>query len=138
MKKQSHHRPQFRLLPNYFKKIGLGTILLVIFCAFYCVKIREQVSEEYANILATVFIDFIIIGLLLLALAREKIEDELLMLIRLESMANAFIFSVLYVVVVPLLKYISFNYVVDMKGVHLIVMTLVVYNSIFMYKRIRM
>lgn len=132
------YQPQLRLLPNYFKKIGLGIILLVILCALYCIKYREQVSEQYTNILATVFIDFIIIGLLLFALARERIDDELLMLIRLQSMAYAFIFSVLYVVIPPLLGYIISNHIVDMKGLHLILMTLVVYNSIFTFKRIRM
>src|ERR1035437_6618047 len=114
MEKQRHHQPQLRLLPHYFKKIGRGIILLVIIILIICSYFKVE-FKNYNPIIATVLLDLITIGGLLYTFAKDKIEDELLNLIRLQSVAYAFIFSVLYVVILPLIAYLISGHDIDVK-----------------------
>jgi hypothetical protein len=103
MQKQRKHQPQIRLLPHSFKLIGRGIILLGLI--IISITYKTDIGE-FNNIRSKVLLDMIIIGCLLMSFAKEKIEDELLMLIRLQSAAYALIFSILLVILLPLVIYI--------------------------------
>jgi hypothetical protein len=110
MEKQRHHRPLLRLpLPNYFKKIGIGTILIVII-----VSILNPEAFKYSkNLSGQLLISFFSLGLLLYGGAKEKIEDELIAKTRMQSMAYAFIIGAISVIINPIVMYILQNQVGD-------------------------
>ncbi len=135
MEKQIHHQPQIRLLPHSFKLIGRGVILL----GLIIISITYKVDlGKYNSIRAKVLLDVIILGFLLFTFAKEKIEDELLMLIRLQSAAYALIFSVLFTVMLPLIIFMIDNRDVDVPDLAIILLSLLAYHSIFTFKKLRM
>jgi len=87
------------LLPNYFKKIGLGFILAsVVFVV--SIKISGiHLTVEKKEMMKTIFWDILIIGMLFIAFSKEKDEDELNMLIRLKALASAFFYTVILKIV---------------------------------------
>jgi len=87
------------LLPNYFKKIGIGFILAsVVFVV--SVKISGiHLAVEKKEMMKTIFWDILIIGMLFIAFSKEKDEDELNMLIRLKALASAFFYTVILKIV---------------------------------------
>jgi hypothetical protein len=88
------------MLPHYFKNIGIGIIALSILLAI----ILKTIGIDFLPILQakTILLDLMILGLLLSAWAVDKVEDELIVLVRLKSMEWAFHWVVLYVIVMPL------------------------------------
>lgn len=130
MQKQRHHQPQLRLLPHYFKFIGSGIAVIgfIIIC----------IIGEYNNIRGKVLLDMINIGCLLICFSKERIEDELLMLIRLQSAAYALIFSVLFVVIFPLYIFIHDGRNFNFPDFAFVLGPLLLYSSTFEYKKRRM
>jgi len=89
------------LLPNYFIKIGILVVILSILF-FISGMIFEKSIPVKKEIIASIGLDGIIIGLLLISLSKSKIEDELIVMIRMQAFAQAFIFSVIYVVAISI------------------------------------
>ncbi len=87
-------------LPNYFKKIG-WTIFGVTLILVLIFKIIENPNP----IISTICKKGMLVGLLVIALAREKVEDEMIEKLRGKSFSAAFIFGVLYALVQPLVNY---------------------------------
>ncbi len=87
------------LLPNYFKKIGLGFILAsVVFVV--SVKISGiHLTAEKKEMMKTISWDILILGMLFIAFSKEKDEDELTMLIRMKALASAFVYVVIFKIV---------------------------------------
>lgn len=140
MEKQIHHQPQLRLLPNYFKKIGIGLCLIaIIVLKLLPVYLKELVwFENYHDFILTVGLDIFIIGLLVFAFAKDKIEDELTLLIRLQSIAYAFTFIVLFVVIKPVFTFIHRGQISEVDGRFIITLMLVIYISTFMLRKKKM
>ena len=82
------------LLPNYYKKVGLGVFVFTLFIAlpsaWFLKQSAPQLLSAYKTLLPTLFMDLLIVGLGLYAFSKDKVEDELITLLRLESMAYAF------------------------------------------------
>ncbi|RIA10093.1 hypothetical protein OE09_1946 [Flavobacteriaceae bacterium MAR_2010_72] len=89
-------------LPNIYRSIGLVVVVLS-FIGLTIIKFT-QVSPEWRPVLRQVML----VGLLVISLSREKIEDELIETLRSKSYALAFIIGVVYTMLQPLV-----NYVVD-------------------------
>lgn len=88
-----------KLLPNYFKKIGLGFVLISI-VFIVSVKISGiHITAEIKEMMKTVFWDILILGMLFIAFSKEKDEDELTMLIRMKALASAFVYVVIFKIV---------------------------------------
>ena len=85
-----------RLLPNYFRKIAFS--LLVISIAGFIVLKSLSLSNE---LIKEISINGILISLLLLAISKDKFENELAVQSRLHSFAFAFVFGVILVIVNP-------------------------------------
>lgn len=95
-------RKDLNLLPHWFKWVGLGIaggILLVTIMS----KVLALPFVMGKDMLTSV----VYIGLLLVVLAKERVEDELLMRIRLKAYAASFIYGVCYVVMDPIINGIS-------------------------------
>lgn len=104
------------LLPNYFKKIGLGFILAsVVFVV--SVKISGiHLTAEKKEMMKTIFWDILIIGMLFNAFSKEKDEDELTMLIRMKALASAFVYIVIFKIVSDVFGIIDQELIENMNG----------------------
>lgn len=87
-------------LPNSFKKIGL-TITIFSFIGLLINKFTVQQIE-----IKTICKYGMLIGLLIISISKEKIEDELLVNLRMQSFSFAFICGVAYAIVLPFIAFI--------------------------------
>ncbi len=131
-----------KLLPNYYKKVGAGLFLFTLFIVLpgvWFVKQSEpQLLYPYQAFLPTLFLDFLILGLGLYAFAKDKIEDELITLLRLQSMAYAFLWVVFYVVLNPLIDYFLRNRLIELNTQIIVLMMLGLYSTMFFYQKKKM
>src|SRR5688500_8440943 len=88
------------LLPNYYKLIGMVVIMLVLIAAI-SVKVSNINVAQTKGLIKLITADGFILGLLFIACARDKAEDERNNTLRLKSMSFAFILTALFVVVEP-------------------------------------
>ena len=91
------NRP-LRLLPNYFKKIGLGVIILTILGGIFYKGSHIVISTEKKDILKHCVKDLFLIGLVFIVFAKDKIEDELTQLIRMKALIAAFIYGITFMI----------------------------------------
>lgn len=89
-------------LPNFWKKIGYGIVLTVILF----IILRKVVDMPFLT--KIIYQNILIVGLLIVSLSKDKIEDELIVKVRGVSYRMAFIFAVFYGLLQPVI-----NYVVD-------------------------
>lgn len=91
------------LLPSYFKRIGISLIIasILVLIAFK-IEVFEGSKETWKH----VSISLILLGLSIIALTKNKIEDEFTMLLRLKALGAAFIFGLAYVLISPILNLI--------------------------------
>ena len=87
-------------LPNSFKKIGWG----VVFIAFALMIAKKFINEPPVWIKPALTI-LMIVGFLLISLAKEKVEDELMVKLRAQSYRLAFVLGVIYSLVQPYVEY---------------------------------
>ncbi len=86
-------------LPNRFKKIGWSVVILA-FLLMIANKFIDQTTW-----IKPLLRNLMVVGLLLISLAKEKIDDELVQNMRAQSYRMAFIFGVIYAVVQPTVEY---------------------------------
>lgn len=86
-------------LPNNFKKIGIG-IAITSFCMLLINKFI--IDSELVQFLSR---HGLLIGILFISLAKEKIEDEFIKNLRMQSYGFAFLFCVAYSIFMPYLDY---------------------------------
>ncbi len=104
------------LLPNYFKKIGLGFILASVFFVV-SVKISGiHLSVEKKEMMKTISRDVVLLGMMFIAFSKEKDEDELTMLIRMKALASAFVYIVIFKIVSDVFGIIDQELIENMNG----------------------
>lgn len=84
-------------LPHYFYKIGMiiaGASIVMMF-------VRAFAFEAEEEILIDILRKILLIGMLLMSIARDKEEDELIVKLRMQSYTYAFITGVIYALVMP-------------------------------------
>ena len=74
---------------------------------------------------------FILFGLLMIALAREKLEDELTSFVRLKAMGFTFILVIGIVIIKPIADWIWKDPLPDPTSVHFVLRMLIAYHVIF-------
>ncbi len=88
-------------LPNRFKKMGIAIIIL----SFLALIINKlSLDSKDLNLIAKYGI---LVGLLTLSISKEKIEDELVSSLRMQSYTFAFITGVFITLTNPLFSYIA-------------------------------
>ena len=90
-----------RLLPTYFKKIAWGIMLLTV---LFAVLSLSKIINIDKKIIRLIIESSLLISLLLLALTRSKIEDELTLRIRLKAFTASFVYGVLFVIIGPFIN----------------------------------
>lgn len=88
-------------LPNHYRKIGIGIVVL----SFMAMTIFKFIEHDSLWI-KPLFRQAMIVGLLIISLSKEQIEDELIENLRSKSYALAFIIGVGYTMLQPLANYI--------------------------------
>ena len=97
-------------LPNWFKKIGIGIILISI-VAFFVNKFSiEDIDIKLISKYG------ILVGLLLISISKEKIEDELITSLRMQSYTFSFIAGVIITLLTnPIFNFIA-NFISQRQG----------------------
>jgi len=86
-------------LPNYFKKIGWG-IAILSFLSLMVNKLSIE-SLEYKMVARY----GLLLGVFIVSMARDKIEDEFIVSLRMRSYSLAFVAGIVYAFVLPLIDY---------------------------------
>ncbi len=111
-----------RLLPRRFKKLAYSLLALSILFITLSVTKVIAIDDEIAK---TIFSSGVLLSFLLLALTRDKIEDELTLVIRLKALASSFIFGVGYVVVSPFVSWLfDGEFIVEDWGIEGLLLTM--------------
>ena len=94
-----------RLLPSYSKKIGITCILVTV---SLCITSVTFSWFERDNILILMELTKVLtlLSLLIITLSKDKIEDELVMLLRLQALVFAFFSGVLFSITLPVFNYL--------------------------------
>lgn len=117
------------LLPNFYMKIGL-VITLVAAGLFINYLMSNSISENSNyNIFSRVLMAF---GLLLIAVSKEKVEDERIQILRLQSFFVSLIVCFAYCIAME--TYSLFAVLVHAPVTILIVFQLLFYIVLFNYK----
>ena len=88
-------------LSNNFKAVGLGIIVLSL-----ATIIINKISIDILDLTLTAKYG-ILLGLLIVSISKEKIEDELIIDLRMQSYAFAFIAGVVITLTNPLFSYLA-------------------------------
>ena len=123
------------LLPNYFKTIGIVIMLLAFVPIVVLIIKKIQIAEAQKETFKILIMNFFILGLLFVALAKDKIEDEMTLYVRLKSMAFALSWAALYVIIKPLIDLIFKNAIGDLSSQQLVITMLFVYLTLYFFKK---
>ena len=88
-------------LPHYFYKIGIAIILTTIVLMFVRAFALEGDTEWLKHLLRKA----LLVGMLLMSIAKDKEEDELTIKLRMQSYAWSFITGVIYALVMPYVEF---------------------------------
>ena len=88
-------------LPYAFKTVGLVLIFCSISLMFYRAFVMDGDTEWFRLILRK----SLLIGMLVISISRDKIEDEMTIALRAQSYAIAFVIGVVYALVMPYVEY---------------------------------
>lgn len=118
--------------PNYFKKIGLGFILLAVALPLGAKFLALEIMEEQKDFYKVIFFNVLILGLFFVAWARDKFEDEMTMQIRMKAIGFTIMTAVFYIIIRPIIDLILQEPVTKMSAQELMMFILFMY--IIFYK----
>lgn len=98
-------------LPNYWKKIGLGLFIIPILM-FIAIKFMDNDFMVLKNVLRKI----ILVGLLIITISKEKIEDEFIESLRSRAFSFAFVIGAVYVLIMPIINYLVFSLIKPSKA----------------------
>ena len=122
-----------RKLPNSWKKIGWGILIV----SLALILLNRYLDVDHL-IFKSILKNTMLVGLLIVTISKEKIEDELVENLRSKAFSFAFIMGVAWVLVQPLINYlVSFlitpqraNYQ-DLGDFQILWLLLVIYLTVF-------
>lgn len=115
------------LLPRYCKKIGIALIVLAFVPVIVSRIIGLEFMHAHKEIIKILLLDFLIVGLALIAWSEDKVEDERTVTLRLKSIAQVFGLAVLYVLYDPIINFFKGHENYFVSGPELIILMLLVY-----------
>lgn len=132
----SYFGSKLYLLPNYFKKIGLGMVLICIVGTSSILVFKIKLSEEYGLLLKQFIRSPFMLGLAIIGISKDKVEDELTMFIRLKAILWAFFSVTLFVVFMPFINLIEGKETVY-SAEYIVSMMLTGYLLMYYYQKLR-
>lgn len=127
---------QPKLLGVHFKKIGVVVMILSMVPGLIVKTMHIALMESQKDLLKSLSYSGFLLGLLFIALSRDKVEDELTIHIRITSMQEMFIFAVIYVMIKPLIVWVLQSPFTDVSGQQLVALMLVGYLISFYLKKL--
>jgi len=121
------NRNEIGLLPNVFKKVGIAVMLLAFVPAVIAKAVNIPLTGANKELFRLLTMNAFILGLLFIAWAKDKVEDELTFAIRLKAMGWSFIWAILFVIIKPFVNMLFNDPVADMKSQELVLSMLFVY-----------
>jgi hypothetical protein len=122
---------QTGLLPNKFKKLGWVIVLLAILFALVVgagvIPLEASIKVSMRHCLLNV----LILGMLLIAWAKDTVEDELTILIRFRVLGSAFIWAVLLVIIKPFIDILLQDSISEMGAQQLVLSMLFYYLMVY-------
>lgn len=88
-------------LPHRFMNVGIAIVLLSI----VMMLVRAFAMEGDTEWLKLLLQKTVLIGMLIMSLSKDKIEDEMTMTLRAQSYAIAFVIGVIYALVMPYVEF---------------------------------
>lgn len=119
-----------RLLPLPFKKVAFGIMIFIVLLIILTISKIIPLDKSSTKVISKTGI---LISLLLLALTKNKIEDELTSKIRLKALASSFIFGVGYVITEPFISVFFQNGFLSNKGATEILITMLLFYFMTFY-----
>jgi hypothetical protein len=129
--KKPKSKDEAGLLPHYFKKVGITVMLLAFVAAVVVKTLNIQVTAGNKEVFRLLIMNGFILGLLFVAWAKDKIEDEMTVAIRLKAMGWSFIWAVLFVIIKPFVHILFKDPVSDLKSQELVLSMLLVYMLMY-------
>lgn len=99
-RKRFQKMTKFRL-PHHFIRVGISIILLSIIGMFVRAFAMEGETEWLKQLLQKT----LLVGMLIMSLSKDKIEDEMTLSLRAQSYAIAFVVGVIYALVMPYVEF---------------------------------
>lgn len=127
---------QPKLLGVHFKKVGIGVMVLSLVPRLIIKMMHMVIIESQIDLFKSLSYSGFLLGLLFIALSRDKVEDELTIHIRITSMQEMFIFAVIYVVIKPLIVLMFQSPFIDVTGQQLVTLMLVGYLISYYLKKL--
>lgn len=127
---------QIKLLPNKFKKLGIG-LLFISLAMHFAAKLK--VGDFDIELLKSISNIGLLISFSLIAFTRDKDEDELTLKIRTTALVAGFLFGVVEVILQPFVHLlIEGQYFSEIDGVRMLIhMFLAYFVMSFVLKRKR-
>ncbi|MGE5107779.1 MAG: hypothetical protein ACM3H8_09555 [Sphingobacteriales bacterium] len=123
------------LLPNFFKKVGIAVMLLAFVPAVIVKVINIQLTPANKELFRLLTMNAFILGLLFVAWAKDKVEDEMIVAIRLKAMGWSFIWAVLFVIIKPFVDMLFNDPIADLKSQELVLSMLFVYLLMYFVQK---
>ncbi|MGZ5246983.1 MAG: hypothetical protein ACXWV5_08100 [Flavitalea sp.] len=123
------------LFPNYFKKIGIGILVLFFVPALIFKLTDNQFYLEYKQIFRQLTTSVFILGLFLIVWSKEKAENQFTQMLRYRALALTFLIAVFHVLLSPVIDLFFNDPLVDNKAIDVILNMLMVYLFIFYLTR---
>ncbi|MEO6611034.1 MAG: hypothetical protein ABIT05_00025 [Chitinophagaceae bacterium] len=125
-------------LPNYYKKIGIAIMILPLIIILWFKLFDSAFLHSHKEAIWTILPSIFILGLSFIAFAKDKVEDEMTLHLRLKAMGMTFGFGVFSVITQPIWDWVWGDPVKVLSSQHLIVIMLVFYIVFFFFlKRFR-
>lgn len=118
-------------IPTYFKKVGLAIVVLAFISGYIVKTLDVELAQQGKDLFRVITLNAFILGLLLIALAKDKNEDEMISALKLRTMAFAFVFGVSIVVITPIVDLISNDPISEMSGHRVVLSMLGVYLIVY-------
>ena len=119
------------LLPHYFKRIGIVVMILAFVPAISFKAMGLELTQAQKTLFKLMTMNGFILGLLFMAWAKDKVEDEMTIALRLKSMGFAFLWAVLFVVLKPLTDLLFKSSSAESTAQGLVVSMLLVYFFLY-------
>lgn len=129
-----HGQP--RLLGSNFKRIGIALMSFSLMSAYVIKTMNFEVILSNNEFFKLVVYSGFLFGLLLIALSRDKVEDELTMTIRVKTMQEMFVFGILFVIINPFILLIFQLPKNEASGQQIVTIMLIGYLIIYYYRKL--
>lgn len=134
MNSKENQKKRF-LLPNFFKKIGIALMLLMIVFAITFKIIQPNISVEYKEYYKLFSGNLLLLGFFFFAFSRDKIEDEMTLLIRLNSIAFAFAWIILLILFTPIFDLLFDGKIIGLTSRQIVLNMLVCYLGMYYFQK---